>query len=203
MTLPCCTIDGEYFQPFKLEGEEAERWISPAGPGPQAHRVPGAAGQPARAAMAAHRDRTSAPLPGVKSARVNLTGRRVAVVYAEGEIEPQALIDRLGVLGYMAAALRPARDRPAPRTTARPAAAPGPGRGGLRRRQRHAALGLRLVGGRGRDARSLPLALGDDRAAGRRLCGASLLLFGRQCAAAGPRQHGRADLAGRAARLAS
>ena len=33
MTLPCCSIDGEYFQPYRLEGDEAERWISPAGPG--------------------------------------------------------------------------------------------------------------------------------------------------------------------------
>ena len=46
MTLPCCTIDGDYFQPFTLEGGDAERWISPAGPGlkriefivPQANR---------------------------------------------------------------------------------------------------------------------------------------------------------------------
>ena len=46
MTLPCCTLDGEYFQPFKLEGEDAARWISEAGPGlsrieflvPQANR---------------------------------------------------------------------------------------------------------------------------------------------------------------------
>ena len=30
MTLPCCTLDGEYFQPFKLEGEDAARWISSA-----------------------------------------------------------------------------------------------------------------------------------------------------------------------------
>jgi hypothetical protein len=46
MTMPCCTIDGEFFQPFKLEGADAERWISEAGPGlkrieflvPQANR---------------------------------------------------------------------------------------------------------------------------------------------------------------------
>ncbi|MCA3560466.1 MAG: cadmium-translocating P-type ATPase [Aestuariivirga sp.] len=41
-------------------------------------------------------------LTGVKSVRVNLTGRRVAVVYEDGAIAPQALIDRLGFLGYMA-----------------------------------------------------------------------------------------------------
>ena len=100
MTLPCCTLDGEYFQPFKLEGEDAERWISSAGPGlkrieflvPQANRPD---------AMAQIETDLSA-LDGVKSARVNLTGRRVVVIYSEGVIEPQALIDRLGFLGYMA-----------------------------------------------------------------------------------------------------
>ena len=101
-----------------------------------------------------------AAIAGVKPARVNLTGRRVAVVYAEGEVEPQALIDRLGELGYWRG----------PSTRAKPGCikddreaqgpAPGAGGGGLRRRQRDAALGLRLVGGGGRDARSLPLALG-------------------------------------------
>ncbi|WP_421694670.1 heavy metal translocating P-type ATPase [Aestuariivirga sp.] len=100
MTLPCCTIDGEFFQPFKLEGEDAERWISSAGPGlkrieflvPQAGR-PEAIGQ-IEADLSA--------LEGVSSARVNLTGRRVTVIYQDGAITPQALIDRLGFLGYMA-----------------------------------------------------------------------------------------------------
>jgi Cu2+-exporting ATPase len=100
VTLPCCTIDGEYFQPFKLEGEDAERWISSAGPGlkrieflvPQANRPD---------AMAQIETDLSA-LDGVTSARVNLTGRRVIVVYEEATITPQALIDRLGLLGYMA-----------------------------------------------------------------------------------------------------
>ncbi|MFN4143292.1 heavy metal translocating P-type ATPase [Aestuariivirga sp.] len=100
MTLPCCTIDGEYFQPFKLEGEDAERWISSAGPGlkrieflvPQANR-PQAMGE-IEADLAA--------LDGVTSARVNLTGRRVVVIYQDGVITPQALVDRLGFLGYMA-----------------------------------------------------------------------------------------------------
>jgi Cu2+-exporting ATPase len=100
VSLPCCTIDGEYFQPFKLEGEDAERWISSAGPGlkrieflvPQANRP-----------EAMTQIETDLPaLEGVESARVNLTGRRVAVIYREGVIEPQALIDRLGFLGYMA-----------------------------------------------------------------------------------------------------
>jgi Cu2+-exporting ATPase len=100
VTLPCCTLDGEYFQPFKLEGEDAERWISTAGPGlkrieflvPQANR-PDAIG---------HIETDLGALPGVRSVRVNLTGRRAAVTYAEGEIAPQDLIDRLGTIGYMA-----------------------------------------------------------------------------------------------------
>ena len=50
----------------------------------------------------AHIETDLGALDGVKSARVNLTGRRVAVIYAEGVIEPQALIDRLGIIGYMA-----------------------------------------------------------------------------------------------------
>ncbi len=100
MTLPCCTIDGEYFQPFKLEGEDSERWTSTAGPGlkrieflvPQANRP-----------QAMQQIESELPkLNGVKLARVNLTGRRVVVIYADGKVEPQALIDRLGQLGFMA-----------------------------------------------------------------------------------------------------
>ncbi len=100
MTLPCCTLDGEMFQPFRLEGDDAERWISDAGPGlkriellvPQANR-PSAIG---------HIETDLGALDGVRQARVNLTGRRVVLVYEEGRIAPQALIDRLGVIGYMA-----------------------------------------------------------------------------------------------------
>ena len=100
MTLPCCTIDGDYFQPFTLEGGDAERWISPAGPGlkriefivPQANQ-PDAMG---------HIETDLGALEGVTSVRVNLTGRRVTIIYIEGQIEPQALIDRLGAIGFMA-----------------------------------------------------------------------------------------------------
>ena len=100
MTLPCCTIDGEYFQPFKLEGEDVDRWISSAGPGLK--RIEFLVPQANRPEAMAQIETDIPALPGVESARVNLTGRRVVVVYREGEIEPQALIDRLGFLGYMA-----------------------------------------------------------------------------------------------------
>ena len=100
MTLPCCTIDGEYFQPFRLEGEDAARWISSAGPGLK--RIEFLVPQANRPDAMAQIETDLPALDGVESARVNLTGRRVAVIYREGEIEPQALIDRLGVMGYMA-----------------------------------------------------------------------------------------------------
>ncbi len=100
MTLPCCTLDGEYFQPFKLEGEDAARWISSAGPGLK--RIEFLVPQANRPEAMAHIETDLGALAGVSSARVNLTGRRVAVVYEDGAIEPQALIDRLGFLGYMA-----------------------------------------------------------------------------------------------------
>ena len=100
MTLPCCTLDGEYFQPFKLEGEDAARWISSAGPGLK--RIEFLVPQANRPEAMAHIETDLGALAGVTSARLNLTGRRVAVVYEEGAIEPQALIDRLGFLGYMA-----------------------------------------------------------------------------------------------------
>ncbi|WP_395685000.1 heavy metal translocating P-type ATPase [Aestuariivirga sp.] len=98
--LPCCTIDGEVFQPFRLEGEDAARWLSPAGPGLQ--RIEFIVPQASRPEAMAHIETDLSALPGVTLARVNLTGRRVAVVYRQDSITPQALIDRLGVLGYMA-----------------------------------------------------------------------------------------------------
>ncbi len=100
MTLPCCTIDGEYFQPFKLEGDDADRWISAAGPGLK--RIEFLVPQANRPEAMAEIESGLPALAGVQSARVNLTGRRVAVIYRDGAVEPQALIDRLGALGYMA-----------------------------------------------------------------------------------------------------
>jgi len=100
MTLPCCTIDGEIFQPYRLEGGEAERWITPAGPGLQ--RIEFLVPQANCAACMPDIEGTLGAIAGVKNARVNLTGRRVAVVFAEGALEPQVLIDRMAEMGYAA-----------------------------------------------------------------------------------------------------
>jgi P-type Cu2+ transporter len=100
VTLPCCSIDGEYFQPYRLEGDEAERWISPAGPGLK--RIEFLAPQVSRPSCISDIEAGMGAIAGVKQARVNLTARRVAIVYAEGEVEPQLLIDKLGELGYAA-----------------------------------------------------------------------------------------------------
>lgn len=100
MTLPCCSIDGETIQPFRLEGEEARRWISSAGPGLSRIEflVPGANCAACMPDIEGHLRQ----IEGVRAARVNLTGRRVAVTYAEGALEPQALIDALAAIGYAA-----------------------------------------------------------------------------------------------------
>ena len=100
MTLPCCTIDGEFFQAYKLEGENADRWTSAAGLGLK--RIEFLVPQANQPQAMARIESDLPKLDGVKSARVNLTGRRVVMIYAQGEVEPQALIDRLGELGYMA-----------------------------------------------------------------------------------------------------
>jgi P-type Cu2+ transporter len=100
MTLPCCTIDGEVFTPFKLEGPEAERWMSEAGPGLK--RIEFLVPQANCAACMPDIESSLATIAGVKSARVNLTGRRVVVIFAQGTLEPQVLIDRLASLGYAA-----------------------------------------------------------------------------------------------------
>ena len=110
VTLPCCTLDGEYFQPFKLEGEDADRWISSAGPGlkrieflvPQANRPE---------AMAADRDgppRTGGRAVGPRQPhrpprRRDLPRRRDR---AAGADRPAGLPRLHGP------PLRPARDRP-------------------------------------------------------------------------------------------
>ncbi len=100
MTLTCCSFDPEGIRPFLLAGEEAERWVSDAGPGLKRIEllVPGAD----RATRMTEIEAALAALPGVTGARVNLTGRRVAVTWREGQAEPQHLIDRLAAMGYPA-----------------------------------------------------------------------------------------------------
>ena len=101
MTLPCCSIDGEYFQPYRLEGDEAERWISPAGPGlkrieflaPQVNRP--SCISDIEAGMGVH------PRREAGARQPHRAGVWPSSI-AEGEVEPQLLIDRLGELGYAA-----------------------------------------------------------------------------------------------------
>jgi len=100
VSLPCCTIDGEAFLPYQLEGSDAARWISPAGP--RLLRIELLVPQASSPASMPKIETGLGQIAGVKSARLNLTGRRVAVVYAEGQLEPQLLIDRLGEMGYQA-----------------------------------------------------------------------------------------------------
>ena len=100
MTLPCCSIDGEAIQPFKLEGAEAERWVSSAGPG--LLRIELLVPQANCAACMPDIEGRLKKIDGVRSARVNLTGRRVAVTFAAGAFEPQVLIDALAAMGYAA-----------------------------------------------------------------------------------------------------
>jgi len=100
VTLTCCSFDPEAIRPFLLAGEEAERWVSDAGPGRKRIEllVPGAD----RADLMPEIEAALTALPGVVGARVNLTGRRVAVTWRDGEAEPQHFIDRLASMGYPA-----------------------------------------------------------------------------------------------------
>ena len=76
-----------------------------------------------------------------------------------------------------------------------------PGGGGLRRHERHAAVGVGVVrqrlGHDAADARPVSLALRPHCAAGRRLCGPAVLSKRAAGDPGAPSQHGRADLAGR------
>lgn len=84
----------------RLEAEEARRWSSFAGPGLSRIEliVPGA-NCPAciKGIETALRE-----VDGVVGARVNFTARRVTITWRDGEIEPQAFIERLAKLGYPA-----------------------------------------------------------------------------------------------------
>ena len=98
MTLPCCSFDTESLKPFLLVGEEAERWVNEAGPGLKSIEflVPSITGPAAIPAI----ENGLLAVDGVTHVRVNLTGRRVAITWKDGSLDPQALIDTLMQLGY-------------------------------------------------------------------------------------------------------
>ncbi len=98
MTLPCCTLDASALLPFVLAGEDAAQWISEAGPGLK--RIEFMVPEACRPAAIPAIEKGMAALEGVTGVRVNLTGRRVAVTWRDGSLEPQALIDQLAELGY-------------------------------------------------------------------------------------------------------
>ena len=113
--------------------------------------------------------------PGVTAARANLTSHRVGVDFARTLDHPTACWPRskrrlLRPPLRRCGARRRRRRQDRPRT---PDSRHG-GRG-LCRRQHHAAVGVGMVRRRRCDARPLPLDLGDDRAAGHRLCRAAVL----------------------------
>ncbi len=100
MTLPCCEIDLVSFAPARLEGEEAARWVSDAGLGLK--RIEFIVPQADCAACMPDIEGTIGKLAGVAQVRVNLTGRRVAITWRDGEAVPQQFVDALAGLGYQA-----------------------------------------------------------------------------------------------------
>ena len=100
MTLPCCDIDLVSTAPIRLEGEEAERWISAAGPGLK--RIEFIVPQANCAACMPDIEGRIGGIAGVQSVRVNLTARRVAVTWVDGASDPQSFVDALAAMGYQA-----------------------------------------------------------------------------------------------------
>ena len=142
-------------------------------------------------------ERAALRVPGVESARASLAAKRLTVTYdpkQAGEVDVIAALDRIG---FSAAPIEAVQAGPRRRTAEISAAARGGG--GLRRHEHHAAVDLRVVRGGGRHgpgARlAVPLAVGADRAAHRRLCGPTVLRVGLRRAQGPAAQHGRADLA--------
>lgn len=99
--MTCCPapVAGDCVPP-RLDAQEAKRWVSFAGPGISRIEliVPGIH----CAACIRNIEGALHEIEGVVSARVNLTLRRVAVTWRDGEVEPQAFIERLAGLGYLA-----------------------------------------------------------------------------------------------------
>ena len=114
-------------------------------------------------------------VPGVASARANLSARRATVVFEEAQRTAAPLVDALGRVGFKAAELAPETLDSGQRH--RPAASEPSGRGRFRRRQHHAAFGVgvvRLVGYQRSRSRLVSLALRRHRLARHRLCGPAL-----------------------------
>ncbi len=82
-------------------------------------------------------------VPGVASARANLSARRATVVFDEPQTSAAPLVDALGRVGFKAAELAPEAVETG-LDTGRPLLS-SPRRGWLRRRQHHAAVGVGLV----------------------------------------------------------
>jgi copper chaperone CopZ len=117
-------------------------------------------------------ERALGGVPGVTTARANLTARSVGVTHGEAVTVPD-LVAALANAGFAAQ----------PRATVleqAPSAAPAgaAGGGGLCLHERDAALGQCLVGRGWHDARSVSLALRPDRRAGDRLRRAAVLSLG-------------------------
>ena len=131
-----------------------------------------------------------AAAPGIVSARVNFTAKRVAVTHLPDIAIPE-LTAAFADLGFEAQPLTQALvgGDDESRKLLRAMAVAG-----------FAAMNVMLLsvsvwsGATGRDARPVPLAVGADRAAGHRLCRAAVLPFGLDGAQPPPHQHGRADL---------
>jgi len=140
-------------------------------------------------------ERELARHPQVRSARVNLTLKRVSVE-AEPGVEAADLVARLGRIGYEAHELDP--------DVLSATQADKRGRDILMRIgvSGFAMMNIMLlsvavvVGRRGRDARSVPLDFGGHRAAHRGFCGPAVLCLGLGQPEGRAAGHGCADLAG-------
>ena len=85
-----------------------------------------------------------AAVPGVASARANLSARRVTAVHGAAGVNAADLVEALARAGFKAAEL--AEEAASPAQAGRPGSAEAARRRRLRRRQHHAAVGLGVVG---------------------------------------------------------
>ena len=118
-----------------------------------------------------------AAVPGVASARANLSASASPPCHRRETLQATALIDALDRAGFRAAEL--AADAASSAAHSRPGFPAPPRRRRVRRRQHHAAVGVGVVGGGRRHdalgAGPVPLAVGADRPARGGLCGPAVL----------------------------